>query len=287
VRHQDVVVKIALKIFCQFYRLGRAKRNPHNDAASGLRGSENVQLTCSIGFFNPPPQGVLPMKEEAKAVQEVAKATGKAIDAAREAGGFISRFVAGPLEQGIGIFEDRLRYMRWERQLRLMRRAEDMLRQLGLSAPSRPVPLKLAIPLLQSASLEEDDDLQDRWAALLVNAGNTSFGTEIRRAHLDILEQITALEAHVLDVIYSLPFETAQIAGVITAALPASAQIAEAAADKFVDPSEEVMLAISNLARLGCLRLDMRWGGGEHLGKVHSTVLGRSFVNACRLPGNP
>lgn len=37
------------------------------------------------------------MEEEAKAVQEVAKTTGKAIDAAREAGGFIARFVAGPL----------------------------------------------------------------------------------------------------------------------------------------------------------------------------------------------
>jgi hypothetical protein len=53
------------------------------------------------------------VEEESKAIQEAAKATSKVIDAAREAGGFIAKFIAGPLEQGIGIFEDRLKYMRW------------------------------------------------------------------------------------------------------------------------------------------------------------------------------
>lgn len=42
--------------------------------------------------------------EEDKVIQEVAKATGKAIDAAREAGGFIAKFISGPLEHGMGIF---------------------------------------------------------------------------------------------------------------------------------------------------------------------------------------
>ena len=43
-----------------------------------------------------------PITESAKAAQKIAKTAGKAIDAGREAGGFIARFVAGPLEQGIG-----------------------------------------------------------------------------------------------------------------------------------------------------------------------------------------
>src|ERR1035437_6608574 len=146
------------------------------------------------------------MEEEAKAVQEVAKSTGKAIDAAREAGGFIAKFVSGPLEQGIGIFEDRLRYMRWERQIRLMQRAQEFLRLVGLAAPTRPVPLKLLIPIMQGASLEEDDDLQDRWAALLVNAANASYPGEVRRSYATILEQLTPLDAKILDVLYSVPF---------------------------------------------------------------------------------
>lgn len=223
------------------------------------------------------------MEEEAKAVQEVAKTTGKAIDAAREAGGFIARFVAGPLEQGIGIFEDRLRYLRWERQFRFMHRADQMLKEVGLPAPTRAIPLKLAIPLIQGASLEEDDELQDRWAALLVNAANAAFGTEIRRAHISILEQITALEAKILDTIYSLPFEAAHHAGIVAMNLPASARIAEENETKFDEPPEEIILAIGNLARVGCLRAGRTMGGGEYFGRVNPTALGRSFVYACRL----
>ena len=58
--------------------------------------------------------------ETAKAAQEVAKTTGKGIDAGLELGGFFARFTGGPLEQASGIVEDKLRYMRWERQVRLM-----------------------------------------------------------------------------------------------------------------------------------------------------------------------
>lgn len=222
------------------------------------------------------------MEEEAKAVQEVAKTTGKAIDAAREAGGFIARFVSGPLEQGIGIFEDRLRYMRWERQIRLMQRAQDFLRLVGLTAPTRPVPLKLLIPIMQCASLEENDDLQDRWAALLVNAANTNFRSEVRRSYVAILEQLTPLDAHVLDVLYSLPFEKSQHDGIVTAELPRLARIKEEKENELPLPSEDVVISLSNLARLGCLRPGMTWGGGESFSRVNPTVAGKAFVEACR-----
>lgn len=180
------------------------------------------------------------MEEESKAVQEVAKATGNAIDAAREAGGFIARFVSGPLEQGMGIFEDRLKYIRWERQARYMQRAEEFLAHAGLQAPTRPVPLKLVIPLMQGASLEEDDELQDRWAALLVNAANASFQGEIRRSYAAILEQLTPLDARVLDVLYDLPFEQTQHNGIVTSQLPANARLAGEKEQDVPLPPEEV-----------------------------------------------
>lgn len=224
------------------------------------------------------------MDEEAKAVQEVAKTTGKAIDAAREAGGFIAKFISGPLEQGIGIFEDRLKYMRWERQVRLMKRAEQFLALLGQSAPNRAVPMKIAIPLIQGASLEEDDALQDRWAALLVNAGTASFPGEIRRSYVAILEQLTPLDARILEVVYSLPFEQSQHNGVTTSELPSRARIPEEKEQELSLPSEEVVLSLSNLVRLGCLRPQMTWGGGESFARVNPTVAGKSFVEACRVP---
>lgn len=227
-----------------------------------------------------------PVSESAKATQEVAKATGKAIDATREAGGFIAKYIAGPLEQGMGIFEDRLRYARWERQLRLMRRADEVLKELGLSSPTRAVPLKVAIPLLQAASIEDDDELQDRWVNLLVNAANRDSGIEIRRSYIAILEQLTPLEVQILDVIYDLPFEAIQHEGVITADLPHSARqkIQDEKKEKTLAPGDDVKLALGNLARVGCLRLGSTWGGGESFNWVNPTVLGRAFVTACRLP---
>ncbi|MFT3812952.1 MAG: Abi-alpha family protein [Acidovorax sp.] len=222
------------------------------------------------------------MEEESKAVQEVAKTTGKAIDAAREAGGFIARFISGSLEQGMGIFEDRLRYTRWERRVRLMKRADEFLAQQGLIGPTKAIPLKFAVPLFQAATLEDNDELQDKWAILLVNAATNS-GLNLHRSFIDILEQLTPLEAKILDILYSLPFEKSQHVEILTAALPGSAQVKAEKQEKFVEPSEEVMLALGNLARLGCLRPSMTSGGGESFERVNPTVLGRSFVKACQL----
>ena len=112
------------------------------------------------------------IKGTAKATQEVAKTASNAIDAGREMGRFISRIISGSLEQGVGIFEDKLRYTRWERRIRLIKRSEEFMRQQGLTNPNKPIPIKNAVPLLEYATLEEDDNLQDMWARLLVNGTN-------------------------------------------------------------------------------------------------------------------
>lgn len=221
------------------------------------------------------------MEEESKAIQEVAKTTGKAIDGAREAGGFIAKFIQGSLEAGLGIFEDKLKYMRWERQLRLMQRAEEFLKLSGMATPTRPVPMKLAIPILQGASLEEDDDLQDRWAALLVNAANAEFEGEVRRSYVSILEQLTPLDAHILDVLYSLSFEDGKRNGLVTEDLPDKVHDAGKGIHNFTLPSEEVIISLSNLVRLGCLRTHMVMGGAEIFERVYPTIAGRAFVHAC------
>lgn len=218
------------------------------------------------------------MEEESKAIQEVAKATGKGIDAVREAGGFIARYIAGPLEEGVGIFSDRLKYVR---QVRLMQRADQFLREAGLEAPSRAVPLKIAIPLLQAATIEDDDSLQDLFAALLVNAANAASGVEVHRSFIEILGQITPLEARILNVIYALPFDEARHAGVTTNALPDNAHILAEKEIATEQPPDEIALALGNLVRVGCVKLPGTWGGGETFSSVNPTLLGREFVRAC------
>jgi hypothetical protein len=224
-----------------------------------------------------------PVTETAIAAQEIAKATGKVVDASREAGGFIAKVIAGPLEQGMGIFEDRLKYMRWERQVRFIQRSNAVMNELGLIQPTKQVPLKLAIPLFVGASLEDDDGLQDRWVNLLVNTVNAESGVEIRRVHLEILEQIGSVEAQILDSIYDLPFDQSRTGGVIVSGMPISVRFPTTDSSEYESPSGEIELALANLARLGCVLPIRLYGSGESFGRVNQTILGHSFVRACRI----
>jgi len=227
----------------------------------------------------------LPGDEESKAIQEVAKTTAKAIGAVEKLGSFVAKIVAGPLEQGVGIVEDRLRYARWERQTRLITKSQELLRTLGLTDFSKAVPLKLAIPLLQAASLEDDDLLQDLWARLLVGAATGTSQAELMRAHVALLEQISSFEAQLLRVIYELPYESAKHAGILTEHLPHAASVRPERGEqqKPKEPTEEVCLALSNLSRLNCISVHRSMGGGEYFSVVHPTRLGLSLIRACTL----
>lgn len=222
------------------------------------------------------------INESAKAAQEVAKTASNAVDASRELGGFISRFISGSLEQGMGIVEDKLRYIRWERQQRLMQRAEQFLKERGLTKPDNSIPLKNAVALFEYATLEESDDLQDLWAHLLVNGTTKSTGISIERSFIEILAQISPVEAQILKVIYALPFEETQHAGVVTQHLPEYAIIAEGAPKTpYQDPSQEIKMALANLNRIGCLKFPLTLGGGEVFTQINPTLIGKELVFAC------
>lgn len=226
-----------------------------------------------------------PITESAKAAQEIAKTAGKAIDATQKFGGFISQYFSGTLEQGMGIFEDKLKYYRWERQARFIQQSKVLMREIGLDRPTRQIPLKFAIPLLEAASLEDDDYLQDLWAKLLVNAANENCELTLQRTYISILEQLTKFEAVILQKIYDLPYDASAHQGIITGKLPteASVVIRSNTLETLLEPSKDVKLALSNLARLGCILIEQDWNGGEHFHNIQPTLLGKTFFDACTL----
>ncbi|WP_022669156.1 Abi-alpha family protein [Desulfospira joergensenii] len=140
--------------------------------------------------------------ETAKATQEVAKTTGKAIDAADRIGGFFARVMHEPIEAACGMLADTLKYKRWERQLQLIGKAEAQLRKRGLNdATIRPIKPKLALPIFQYASLEDDETLHDIWARLFVTALDPNCETP-RNAFVDIIRQLEPVDVKVLTAIY-------------------------------------------------------------------------------------
>lgn len=219
------------------------------------------------------------MNEKAKAIEEVAKTTGKAIDAGRELGGFLSKYIGGSLEQAMGIVEDKFKYMRWERQVRLIERSNQYLAQKKLQQPIRGVPLQIAIPLIQGGSLEEDDWLQDKWAALLVNAADSTSHTEVRRAFISILEDLTPLDAQVLEKIYlstTLPDYEMKI---WTTHLPEYV-MEEEPKQTNRNPPRHIQISLANLARLGLITTAATWTGIAIVSCVFRTALGREFLGA-------
>ncbi|MEW6667362.1 MAG: Abi-alpha family protein [Thermodesulfobacteriota bacterium] len=219
------------------------------------------------------------MNDESRAIEEVAKASGKGIDAARELGGFLSKYAGGSLKQAMGIVEDKLKYLRWERQVRLMQRANEFLAERGLRLPSRKVPLRIAIPLIQCGSLEENDSLQDRWAALLTNAADGSSDTEVRRAFISILEDLTPLDAVLLEKIYEATVVPDVEAELWTTFLPDRVTHTKPELEN-LRPPNEVEISLGNLARLGLITTALAWGGFAIFSCVHRTVLGREFLRS-------
>ncbi|WP_196485891.1 Abi-alpha family protein [Burkholderia cepacia] len=223
----------------------------------------------------------------AKATEEVAKTTGQVVEATTRLGTFVAKYIGGPLQLASGIVEDKLKYMRWENQLDLMVRADRKLAEIGLPAPTRTIPPKFAIPLLQAASLEDDADIRDLWATLLVNYANANSGVDLSAAYISILRDLTPLDARILQAIYALSFEETQHQGVLTGHLPEQAQIRPDGSRKSMDilePTGDVRLSLANLERLGCLTLMRTMGGGQLMDTVNPTYLGAFFVAACTLP---
>ncbi|WP_152969389.1 hypothetical protein [Paracidovorax avenae] len=93
------------------------------------------------------------MDETAKAVQEVAKTTGKVVDVVHDAGEFLAPHVDGVMAQIVNIITDHLRYVRGVRLVRLGEKfQQEVLARGGLTAV-RKLPLNFAIDALEQGAM--------------------------------------------------------------------------------------------------------------------------------------
>lgn len=221
--------------------------------------------------------------EGSKAIQETAKATGKAIDVGNKFGQFIGKFISGSLEQSAGMIEDKLKYIRWENRINFMIKGEKFLKLKGLDVPNKTIPIKLAAPLFQAASFEDDDYLQDMWAKLLVNSTTEASNFELKRMYIDIMEQLSTFDAIILEKIYTISYEKALHKHIITTQLPEVVELPEKQPSNYPDPTNDVKLALLNLDRLNCIAISVSIGGSQIFGMVNQTLLGKKFIDACTI----
>jgi hypothetical protein len=215
----------------------------------------------------------------AKATEATANASKEVIQAGRDLG----RFISGPVGEVVGMLWDHLKVVRFERQVRLADRVRHFLAERGLVGPNRTIQLKVALSLLDNATLEEDDELQDIWARLLVNGGDANSGIEIRRGFVSVLAEMTTLDVRNLAQI-ELATSSGAPNGVWTEQLPERAIPYDyAEPDKHPGgPSPEVAISLSNLSRLGCvITFGQQRGVDPEYGLLALSPFGRAFIEAC------
>lgn len=92
-------------------------------------------------------------------------------------------------------------YVEQETNLKIVTaKAQKMLADAGIM-PEEPR-LPVFIPILQQASLEDNETLRTRWAALFANALNPDRREELRVAYTDILRQLSPEDVLFLDHLY-------------------------------------------------------------------------------------
>jgi hypothetical protein len=228
-------------------------------------------------------------QEIAKAVQSVAKLGEQSLDTAEKLGGFLTRVFHGPIEEVSGIVTDKLRFVRWRRLAKMSDEVNDILAQRGIK-DTRAVPPKLALPIIEEGSLEEDKTLQHLWNQLLANAMDPKFNGELRYGFVDIIKNITGIEVAILSNFYEILKREAHIADLATVA---NWHLKKEQIMQIVGIDETAyQLSIYNLMRMQCIAPAVLKNEGIRMGTESATIfkgvdavvltpLGVKFIEAC------
>lgn len=204
---------------------------------------------------------------------------------------FLGNIINPPMKEIGELLVDKVRFWRFKNQINILNKAKEYLEQNKINP--KKISLKVLIPLLETGSLEEDEFMQNKWAALLANAVNPDFEEEIKPSFVEILKELTPTEVKLLDKMFEE----------LNKKLPEAKYEELFSIDricKYLGLSREKYYVMSdNLIRLNlCQSIPIR---GMTFGEVplknqlamirtknvsYLTTLGYSFVNACKFEGS-
>ncbi len=190
---------------------------------------------------------------------------------------FLQKLIGPTVKEVGGLLADNVRAWRFKNQLRLLKNAERYIENKSIQ--TKKISLKILAPLLEGASLEEDEILQDKWVALLVNYidSRKNFRSTV---FPHILTQLSTEEANGLEYME----KNKEVTG-----------------SKIWDKLKFGDAELSNLVRLGLIRevikikMQKEWdafaGLTENVVDVYAqedptyciTELGTEFLKACKL----
>src|SRR5437016_1130922 len=189
--------------------LSKTRRTKKSDlgTVTGSQGSPCLEgdvrrrfrdlMACWNGLWHNGPRRRMNPDDIIKAAPAIAKVAGP-LAAAVPFTAIVKRMLGPAADELAEMWRDQVRLYRYERQLKCVEKAERMAQEAGFTP--KAVPIKLLFPLLEGASLEEDEDVHTMWAALLANAASPTGG--IRPGFIATLKQMSKDEAAILNCLF-------------------------------------------------------------------------------------
>ena len=213
-------------------------------------------------------------------IQLAQKVIEESVKAAKE---FLGRLINPALEEGGGIISDTMKLWRLKNLVKITIKAKKFLEERGIK-PERVLP-KTLLPIIENGSLEEDDDMRNRWSAMLAHAADPSSEVKIRPGYPSILKELSPLEVKILDDIYKF------IKGISEEKRKNAGILKEKVLQAFKISSEEYDIIADNLFRLNLCQPPSS-EGGTTIDKyplvlrtydfIKLTPLGVDFIRACK-----
>jgi hypothetical protein len=214
-----------------------------------------------------------------EAIQQVAKFGEKALETSEKIGGFFACVFKEPVIEIASMITDKLRFVRWKRLLTTVDEVNRILGQRGIHN-TRAVPPKLALPIFEESSLEDDETLHSLWNCLLANAMDTAFQYEIRYAYVEIIKNLTSLDTRLLRYLYDKMEDPKEhytkavgFSGLSESDIISQSEVCASCGIATTD----YVLSSNNLIRL---RLIVPYAGWD-IAKIVITPFGISFIEAC------
>ena|ERR1051326_3125766 len=206
----------------------------------------------------------------------------------------IMRQLSGPAATEVGLMlGDAMRVWRLKRAVKYLEDVREVVSKANLAL--KPVAPRLLFPILDAASVEDDEGLHQRWIALLTNAARTNFDGEVLPSFPDILKHLTSAEAQFLDEAYNettiyaeqrraeirLSNPHLNVSDELATALGISGRLIGSLPPLMIENLERLMLVTrTNLPLSLDDKIVNMMPGQNHL---YVSELGKAFVRACRI----
>lgn len=202
----------------------------------------------------------------------------------RELAEYVEEVSGGLISNALGLVSDRLAYLRLKQAFSLRDKVREELLKRGVKQPKEVFP-KVLIPLLENATLEENEELHSRYALLLANAQDPKYRGEIKRSYVSILGELEPIDLLILDSAFTT------MASNHTQLLADLTQVAFSLRIR----RKHAAISVRNLIRLGIFRPGVVVANGvtydghalssyKDIDQFGLTELGIAFVEAMRPP---